>query len=276
MHKYRIVAFLAVLLTPLAATAADPIAAETETDETEVVEEVATFRAVPDRPLYTAAPVTVAKGHGQLEVGGEFSTVDDTSQLAFPFLARVGLVDNLELRAGLPAVIVPLDEDTSSELGAIQVAAKVAGNVSRSFSLGALPYFDIAVSSGDETAFSQSTYGVKLLWGLDIVDAFGLNGNFGAAVGPSLEPGDGPRALSVSASLAALMHVGPLDVALEGFTYLVQDTPVVGGRLAARFAIFDTFVVDLSGGTSSLTTPLPGLMPDGTTGFVALGLTVAR
>lgn len=271
MFNFRALAFIAATCLPLTVFAQD----EPEVTNDDPKEEVVGFKAVPDRPLYGAAPVTVEKGHGQLEVGAEFSTVGDASQLAFPILARIGVADYFELRAGLPAVIVPLSDETST-VGAIQLGGKFGGEVSELLSIAALPYFDIAVGTGDETSFSQSTYGIRLLWELDFVDAFGLQGTFGAAVGPSLEPGDGPRALSVSASLAAVLDLGDLGVAAEGFTYLVHDTPVVGGRVAVSYALFDTFVLDLSGGTSSLTEPLPGLLPDGVTGFVGLGLTVAR
>ncbi len=241
--------------------------AEEPADVTEVQEKEA-LSVSPDRPTFTFGASTVEAGHGQFEIGGEFSTSDGESQLAFPVLARVGVAESLELRIGLPSFIVPLS-DAETDLGALQLSAKVAGEVTDSLSLGALPYFDIATNSGEETAFSQSTFGFFLLWGYGLSDMFGIAGTLGASVGPGSTDEAGPRELFYAASLAASVGLGPIGVTAEGFTVLGQFAdPTVGGSLSAGYPILDTLIVDVYAGSSA--------QSGATNVFAGAGLTIAR
>ena len=261
------------LLVALSICAAAPVYAadDTPTEVEPVVANAAAkdvFRAVPDRPTFSAAATTVDAGHGQLEIGTEFATAAGASQLSFPVLARVGVAEFFELRLGLPSIVFPFG-DAESELGALQLGAKVAGDVTQSLSLGALPYFDIAASSEGQRTFSQSTYGFLFLWGFGLTDSFGIGGNLGAAVGPGSTDEAGPRELFYAASLTASMSMGDLGLTLEGFTELGQFAePNVGGSLSAGYAIFDTLIVDLYGGSSA--------QAGATNVFAGAGLSIAR
>lgn len=263
------IALLALLFTlaPLPVFAEDASDEETEAPSTK--KDAGEFTAVADRPTFSAAPWTVPGGHAQFEVGGEFATTDGASQLSFPVLARVGVTEGFELRAGLPSLIVPFSEDTPSDLGSLQLAAKVAGEVNESLSLGALPYLDIAANAEQGTAFSESTYGFALLWAFGFSDAFGIGGNLGAAVGPGSTDEAGPRELFYSASLTASAGFGDLGVTAEGFTVLGQYADAtVGGSLSVGYALADKLVLDVYGGSS--------VQSELATVFAGVGVTFAR
>lgn len=273
-----IVALLVGALHPADADAQD----ETSTDTDAAAEDGATdasderkedaekFVTVPDRPTFSAAASAVPAGHAQLEVGGEFSTTDGASQLAFPVLARIGIAQSFELRAGLPSFIVPLSDESGSTLGSLQLGAKVADAVTDQLSLGALPYLDIATGVADgETSFSQSTFGALMLWGFGLTDAVGIGGNLGVSVGPSSTDEAGPRELFYAASLTASVGLGDLGVTAEGFTVLGQYADAtVGASLSAGYAVFDKLVVDVYAGSSA--------QSDATNIFAGAGVTIAR
>ena len=242
----------------------------TTAELTKEAREAMAFQTVPDRPTFSAAAHTVEQGHAQLEVGGEFAASGELSTLSFPVLARIGIAESFELRAGLPSFIVPLSGDADPALGSLQLGAKVAGAVTEKLSLGALPYFDIATSvDDDQTSFSQSTYGALLLWGFSFSDSFGIGGNLGAAVGPSSDPRLGPRELFWAGSLTAGVAFGDLGVTAEGFTVAGEfDDATGGGSLSLSYALFEKLVLDAYGGGS--------VQGESTNVFGGLGATFAR
>lgn len=238
-------------------------AQEDETPEAEADPDV--LVAVPDRPTFSAAAATVPGGHAQLEAGSEFASSGDAATLAFPVLVRLGLAPTFEVRAGLPAPIIPLSSGADTELGALQLGAKVAGQVTEALSLGAMPFFDIAAGSGEDPSFSRSSYGVMGLWGLGITRDLSIGGNLGVVAGPTAEEDAAPRELSYAASLALGYSFGALGLTLEGYT--VQADSAVGGSLSAGYAALEHLVIDLYAGAEQ---------GDSTTVFGGVGVTFAR
>lgn len=249
--------------------AADAATGEADEPAAEETDKRSPARATPDRPTFSAAADTVDAGHLQVEVGGEFTTTDGASTLAFPLLLRAGIAESFELRAGLPGVAFPLSDEAAPLLGAIQLGAKVAGAVTDELSLGAMPYFDIATDAGEQRAFSQSTYGARLLAGYAFSDAFAVGVNLGAAVGPASTDESGPRELYYDAALTAGVSLGALAITAEGFTIMGQyaDT-AVGGSLSGGYKLAEWLVVDVYAGSR--------VQSDLTTVFAGAGVTLAQ
>ncbi len=241
MERYAFaIAFIA------AATLAAPVfAQETEGDkapEDPPEEESSGLVASPDRPTFSAGASTVPAGHAQLEAGVDVASADETS-LAIPILARLGVADAFELRAGLPAVVIPFS-DAPTELGSLQLGAKVAGDVTDTLSLGAMPFYDIPSSTGDDSVFSQTTYGAMGLIGLGFGD-LGFFSNVGVSVGPSSSE-ESPRELFYSASAGAGYNIAAgFAAGLEGYGVFGQYAdPLLGGDVYVAYSILDNLAVD--------------------------------
>lgn len=254
MERYAFLASLIIVSLASPAVAQEDAEAPEEnkqgakSTENEATEDA--LVAVPDRPTFSAAAATVPAGHAQLEAGVDVASADETS-LAIPIVARLGLADSFELSAGLPAVVIPFS-DAPTELGSLRIAGKVAGNVSDVLSLGAMPFYDIPSSVGEETVFSQSTYGAMGLIGANIGGDFGLFSNVGVSVGPSTNETN-PREVFYAASAGAGWTITDgFGVSVEGFGVFGQFAdPDLGGDLSVSYAILDNLVVDAYFATSA-------------------------
>ena len=165
------------------------------TDAAMADDEAEALEIIGDCPDFTESAATVPPIHLQGELGLAYSTIGDEKVLAVPnLLLRLGVIDHLEARLGVPSFEASFAGDkTDPDVSGLEVGIKAAFDVGEKGALGVLPYavFPLYRGQWNDTGVEL---GVKGLWSVDFTDFLSLGGNVGVifeGVAPSeaaLEP----------------------------------------------------------------------------------------
>jgi hypothetical protein len=163
---------LLLLLACLPTAGADP------------AEESNALPLVTDRPDFTESSAVAPPGHVQMEMGVEFGNDDQGQSLSLPLLLlRYGMSDALELRLGVPSLISvwPSGGAQVSDVGSLELGAKVVFDLGAGFALGVLPFAALPITEENADTVGVDLGG-KIVWAVDVLDGFSLGGNLGLIV----------------------------------------------------------------------------------------------
>lgn len=185
---------------------------------------------VTDRPDFTESASAVPPWRVQTELGVELDLAEEGHALALPaLLARVGVVDGVELRVGVPGVVVAWpDGDADASAGELELGAKWVWDLGQGAAAGLLPFVRLPVE-GEAYDASGVSLGLTFVWSTELSDRLALGGNLGLTV-----TGLGAEAVDVDHELVASLALGiglteRLGTFVESYVDFVGDDvlPVV-------------------------------------------------
>ncbi|MDJ0766056.1 MAG: transporter [Myxococcota bacterium] len=146
-----------------------------------IAEEGATaLELIGDRPDFTESAATIPPLHLQSELGVAYSTIGDEKTLTAPnLLLRLGLIEHLEARLGVPAYEASFVGDSvDADVSGVELGLKAAFDVGDNAAIGVLPYAVMPIYEG-QWSDTGLELGIKGVWSVDVTDALSLGGNAG-------------------------------------------------------------------------------------------------
>lgn len=218
----------------------------------------------PDRPGFGDAPRTVPAGHLQTEMGFQVD-FDDDAQLSFPlFSFRVGLLDWLEVRVGVPDATATFGGSTTWGAGDATLGFMLARSFGEDLQASLVPAVSLPVGSAGATSGDYDP-SLELNLAYALTEHLGL-GAAGYVARAPLDDGTHGWALGAGASVG-YAFTDSLSAYVEGFFEMQEGgdpQPSVGAGVA--FLVTPRLQLDVSGGV--------GVTKDGAPPFVSSGLAV--
>jgi len=209
-----------LFLLPAISTAEEP--AEEVTEQTEQLE------IIGDRPDFTESSAAIPPRHLQGELGVAYSTIGDENVLTVPnLLLRIGIVEHLEVRLGLPSFTAFfIDGNTFPDASGAELGMKAAFDVGDAGALGILPYavFPVYREAWEGEGLEL---GIKGLWSVDLGTFFSLGGNLGV-IFTGVTPSNADFTPHYLASLSlGLSLFGWFGTYVEVYGFLTNDLDVI-------------------------------------------------
>lgn len=221
---------------------------------------------ITDRPDFTESSSAVAPGHVQLEMGAEYSSTPEGHSLSLPLLlVRVGVVENLELRLGVPSLLLDFTDRAHAGAGGVELGGKVVFPIGEMAAVGLMPFVAIPITPGDFSG-DGVTAGGRFVWAVDATDWLAISGNLGAMM-----HGLGGVDADLESELLASLSLGfgltdRLGIFLEGFaSFFLEGDPVPSIDGGFTFLVTPTIQLDAYAGWS---------YDDGSQGFGGLGVSL--
>ncbi len=204
-----------------------------------------------DRPSFTSASSTVARGHVLFELGTQLDLDSSGKMLQLPqALARWGLGQGFELRLTIPSICStwPKDSVYTTDMTPMEIGTKIIWNLGDRVALGLLPFASIPLKSSQYDS-TGAALGFRFIWGVSILDWLSINGDLGMTFS-GLGAQDTDQEYQASLMLTFALN-GWMGGFIEAYTDFIdgQDKVPVFANAGLAFALGPSWQLDMVIGT---------------------------